>query len=959
MPESSEVDAFLKQYRADLDSGQERDLDDYLTLFPNDPEGVSIAHRSLIDGSTIFTAQDESDRAETLNMGALPITPSPTIKKLGQYHIVKQIGRGGQGLVFLAKDERLGRLVALKVMHGLSMQSPDNLQRFRREAEAVSQLDDPGICTVFETGTIEGVPFIAMQYVDGRSLSELLKADILKFKEKNVDGTIADAKSQASHSSVRARVDYYVSLVERVARSLATAHEKNLVHRDIKPGNIMVGKDDRPIILDFGLAHVDNDDGLTNTGDVLGTPAYMAPEQIRGELQRIDIRTDIYALGVTLFECVTMERPFSGPTRQALYRQIIEGRLVSASTYVPNIRRDLDIILRTAMDADMNRRYQSADAFADDLARFLRRETIQARPASWSLILSRWAERNPALAVSLAISFLSLLTGLILTTSLWRQSDLDRQKAERETRRADTKAQEAKENLDSYEMLSDSLRYSHFLQEMPSFYPPHPERIPLLDKWLNDVEELLQREPLYRALLQQLQEESHALEFAEIAQQRHAPDVKIINGIRERLIVINEALAEDLPAEQRTSYEAMQKRVKILLQEMERATLAQFEHVFSDADKEWRHDNIKQLIDNIELLKEKSDPLAPVAAMLRLKSQCQRIQQESLIDASQIWDEAIKSIGDQDDCPLYQGLVIEPQLGLVPIGKDSKSGLWEFAHVLTGSMPERSEDGELILKPDFATILVLLPGGRHTIGARKPSFEGETGPHIDFFASGLEYEPRVVDLHPFFVGKHEFTLSQWGIGTGDELRSMPGEHEVTEAEFHAAGRQPLSRANWYTAERFTQQLGFDLPTEAQWEYACRGGTTTTWWCGSTPNTLAGIANINDAEARRIGLNKWNDGFERLAPADSFEPNPFGLHHIYGNVWEVTRDDLVLDATGFSPGDGLHSITIEEDVVIRGGGSQNAPVRCTSASRAQVAKESSASTIGIRVCRKVYGLWRRP
>jgi serine/threonine protein kinase len=211
--------------------------------------------------------------------------------------LIRELGRGGQGVVWLAEDTRLGRKVALKVLNGLGPGAENHLARFRREAELASKLEHPGICGVHDTGIEGGVPYIAMRYVDGETLADKLtrlcsrksngdSVSFLTFGDSDPEQVpAAEPVTEAKPSVNRAEIDRTILLFEQAAHAFHAAHEVGIVHRDIKPGNLMIEKDGHPILLDFGLARDDSDDAdpsLTQTGDLFGTPAYMSPEQITG-----------------------------------------------------------------------------------------------------------------------------------------------------------------------------------------------------------------------------------------------------------------------------------------------------------------------------------------------------------------------------------------------------------------------------------------------------------------------------------------------------------------------------------------------------------------------------------------------------------------------------------------------------------------------------------------------------
>ncbi len=308
---------------------------------------------------------------------------------IGPYLLRRELGRGGQGRVYAAEDTRLGRRVALKVLPAHTMQSPEIRLRFEREAAALSRLDHPGICTVYETGEDRGTAYIAMRYIDGKTLARVISEE-----------TAADGQG---HS--RERVARMVSIIERAARALHAAHEAGLVHRDVKPGNIMITRDEDPVILDFGLV---KDDGgtavtLTRTGDLMGTPAYMSPEQVAPRGAAVDRRTDVYSLGVTLYEALTLHLPFDAPTVPEIYRRILADSPPRPGRYNRFISRDLSVVLEVAMEKDPRRRYQTALDLAEDLSRIQGQRTILARRTSTTERAWRLCRRNPAVSVLSAL----------------------------------------------------------------------------------------------------------------------------------------------------------------------------------------------------------------------------------------------------------------------------------------------------------------------------------------------------------------------------------------------------------------------------------------------------------------------------------------------------------------------------------------------------------------------------
>ena len=337
--------------------------------------------------------------------------------RIGDFRPIREIGRGGMGVVYEAEQLSLGRRVALKVMTSHRVLDSTQAERFRREAGVASRIQHPGICTVFGAGVEDDVPYIAMALVEGRSLAELIS----EARMSGDGSTFIEHTPQAPGSTsvtpvTRAEVFRTLRMMEDAARAIHAAHEAGVVHRDLKPGNIMVTPDGNPIILDFGLAAdlALDAPALTRTGDVFGTPAYMPPEQLSG--QRTDRRADVFALGVTLYEALTLHRPFNAPTRHALYEAIRESSPPHPRRYNPEIPADTAVVLETAMEKDPERRYRTARAFAEDLKRLRESRPVLARPVPVRIRLLRWMRRHPAAAVLVGILAVCLPTIASLVT---------------------------------------------------------------------------------------------------------------------------------------------------------------------------------------------------------------------------------------------------------------------------------------------------------------------------------------------------------------------------------------------------------------------------------------------------------------------------------------------------------------------------------------------------------------
>jgi WD40 repeat protein len=306
-----------------------------------------------------------------------PPTPIPG------YDIVGELGRGGMGVVYLAKQRLLGRTVALKMLRAGIDADADEVARFRTEAEAVARLQHPNVVQIFDIGEHDGRPYFSLEYCSGDTL------------KKKLDGTPLPPREAAT-------------LIETLARAVAAAHRAGIVHRDIKPGNVLMSGDGTPKIADFGLARKLDDAGHTRTGAVMGTASYMPPEQARGHMKDVGPLADVYALGALLYECLTGRPPFrAAGTLETLY-QVVNDEVVPPTRLLPQLPRDLDTICLKCLQKEPARRYQSCEELAEDLRRHLAGEPILARPASRMERLIKWAKRRPAVALLVLVLVLGI-----------------------------------------------------------------------------------------------------------------------------------------------------------------------------------------------------------------------------------------------------------------------------------------------------------------------------------------------------------------------------------------------------------------------------------------------------------------------------------------------------------------------------------------------------------------------
>lgn len=325
--------------------------------------------------------------------------------EFGRYRILRELGRGGMGIVFQAEDPELRRLVAIKMLR--QHDDPQMNERFLREARASATLDHPGIVPIHEVNVREGTPYYVMAFVEGRTLGEVIR--------------------RGEHPGTRERV----RLVMEAAQAVAHAHARRVIHRDLKPSNILIDGAGRPHVVDFGLAkQLDEGTRLTSTGDLLGTPHYMPPEQLSGKVDQVGPPSDVYALGVVLYEAVTGRLPFEGGSAAEVIAATLEREPESPRARDPRVPLDVETICLTSLAKEPARRYPSAREFADDLGRFLRGEAIAARRESWGERARRWVRRRPA-TVAAAVACLSLaFAALAQREAARRQADQERVEGE-------------------------------------------------------------------------------------------------------------------------------------------------------------------------------------------------------------------------------------------------------------------------------------------------------------------------------------------------------------------------------------------------------------------------------------------------------------------------------------------------------------------------------------------------
>jgi serine/threonine protein kinase/formylglycine-generating enzyme required for sulfatase activity len=782
------------------------------------------------------------------------------VPKLRGYEILGEIGEGSMGRVFCARQtEPIARLVAIKVLKGTAT-TPAGRARFHEEQRVLARLQHPCIAKILDGGhTEEGRPYLVMDLLAGAPLHQWLAT---------------------SRPGLDACLDLFLKLCDAVQH----AHGKGVIHRDLKPSNILVVEGDgqpEPRVIDFGIARVVGDDQESmHTADhaLMGTAGYMSPEQ-DGEAELADARSDVFALGVIVYEMLTGQRPFPNTLGSSRWVSLPPrpSRVLSPDHSGSHLG-DLDWVVLHALFVEPERRYSTVQEFAADVRRARSHQPVSARAPTWHYVAWRWLRRHRTVAASaLIITGLTVL-GLLLVVKQW---------------------QRAESNWNDYRRLVDDKRLQDLRSEATdTLWPAWPENTRAMLQWCDRAEVLLGRrgdlELRDRELARLAEQPMSGSELDELAYQREVLG-RLIRGLA--------SLADPVP----------------------------------------REDNL--------------------AGMRARSEQAVALGETSLVSAADAWREAIEEIADEQLCPRYRGLRLPgPQIGLVPLGRNASSGLWEFWHVESGARPalQRDADGNLIgvtIDEDAGMVFVLIPAGAYVMGALPKGDELSGDAPIDPDAAPMEQFVRRVTLDAFFVAKHECTQGQWFRMTGEKPSFVT--HRQKSRGNRGDLRYPVEQINWELATRMLARRALLLPTEAQWEYFCRAGTRTIFACGDHVEGLDAHANLADGGSKgflRVALqSELDDGYAGTAPVGSFSANAFGLHDCHGNVAEWCRDWLVPYARQAAPGDGLRT-PIEEDQqtlrVTRGGDFAERALLSRCASRNAQPPSMQTARTGVRAVRSI-------
>ncbi len=812
-----------------LDDPLRAALDAHARFVAGEFEGTATqflaAHAALRPFLEPLLASDDGDDDDP--DGEAPATAS----RLGDFELLRELGRGGMGVVWEALQTSLDRRVALKLIAPHFLDSAKARARFRREAVLAAGLDHPHIARVLAFGEEDGTWHLAMQLVDGRPLDALLAEH---GGVAGAFGTTGDPR--ATHAAAAA-------LVADLADALEHAHARGVLHRDVKPGNVLLDAAHRPVLTDFGLAREIAGGGLTLTGEFTGTLHYAAPEQLAPPGHGgLDQRIDVYALGVMLYELLAGRRPFEADSYTELRREIEDSAPPDLRRLAPTVDRDLAAIVACAIERKPNDRYPRAADLRDDLRRWLQNEPVEARPVGPLGRVRRWVERNPRVTVSaLAIA----TAAVVALVSLWNA--MQSREAELETARRFDLVQTGRliEDVQIRERLA---------------HPATPAFAGELAELVESLEQLGPLRERLAGLSSELRTKGLGSAAGVLARPGQHPLWTRIDELRAVVERMNRDLTDPgLPDDQKPLHrerlehlQAELARLDVAVQDLETAR-------FADAEARFVHDELeRQRLQLEELLDDALPDLRNRLAWAR------SVEELTVTRQHDRWDAARERIRTE---PRY-GFHLQPMPGLIPLGPDPECGLERFAHACSFTDPESGPLADLSpADPDIGIVLILVPG------------------------QVIELDGQVEPIAPFLLARHELTRAQWDRLAGARRGLRYYDQGIPDLRNLGEPTKPANGVPWHVSVAVLRRAGLRLPNYIEWRWASTGGVKVPRYA----EDWEGYENLRDqayARARKLRAElavPWNDGIAGLAPVGSFPANPFGLHDLLGNVQEWCAD----------------------------------------------------------------------
>lgn len=914
------VDALIRfheRFEADRARGDVRGLMHYLGMYPGHEESIGREYYRLVDLA-------RKERARSAGSDLLD----------SRFRLDRVLGKGGQGEVWLARDTVLGRPVALK-LGGPSFGAGTDRSRLEREARVAASVEDPRICKIHGVGVADGHSYIVMEYVAGTTLADSFSA-----------------RQSPFGSSDPVDVLHVAKLFREIAAAVGLAHARGIIHRDLKPSNVIRKADGSPVILDFGLARIiDDRDRMTLTGDVIGTPGYMSPEQIDGRNRIVGPHSDVFALGVMLCEALSLRHPFEAPSDVERRARVVRGDFIAVRNLAPWVPPLLATIVETAIEHDPARRYSDASRLFADLTAYLENRPISARPVSTLRRAAMFARRNRSRIARVGAA-------LVIAALVFAFFDASRR----------TDVERGRRQLEELGARLDAVH-----REYDELWPRDDASVDVMQRWCDEVAELRTELPRLVRRRDELRAEFAMPASVEDERSRIGAIEASIVALEAELEALESQLAifdgwpdsDDRPYSPKARLEADRARLRQRIDALEREKASpRVSWRFEDDDCAAEHDAICDRIARIEALDWEGSTDANVIAMTKRLAWTRDLAARRSGTDREIWSAVIEEIRDPTKNPVYRGLEIVPQFGLVPLGKDEESGMFEFAHLPSGRAwdpPVATASGRLKRKFDDARpwssgiVFVLVPGGEFRMGQARE----ETGPLLTLDWKEHETPVHRVELDAFFIAKHELAQEQWVAFVGGNRSTYEIGKPVPPDGSIALFGLPVETVRFDEVRTVLGRFGLDLPTEAQWEYAARGGAIGKWFAyGENRESFASGENVADRSYFAVqGMAKERedtmigDPYPLTAPIYAGKVNGFGLVNCGGNVFEMCRDGYRLYHFPIVDREGLRGI-VEEDVVIRGGSFETAFWATRVAHRDSMPRDQLRRDVGLRPIRRL-------